>query len=519
MEESRSSSPHEFAGVAVCLILLLFIQCADARGMSLEDVALRARTLAAAEYRPPGKLPRAVREIGYDQHRGIRYRSERNLWSGTAAGFELAPLAPGNVYKRVVRLNEVIGTKIRHIQFDKDNFSFDDAQLEQHIPKDLGFAGFELLHDFGAALGWQKFFVFAGASYFRGFGAGGQFGLSVRGATVDTGLPSGEEFPEFVEFWLVRPPAGANSITLYALLDGPSLAGAYEFIIAPGAPTQVDVRALLYTRKHIAMLGIAALTSMYFYGENTPRPHGAWRPEVHDSDGLVIESFDGQRLWQPLRNPAHITLQSFPAANTRRFALLQRDTQFASYQDPGTNYHRRPSASVELLDGMSDGRIVLVQLPTANEYLDNIVAFWAPPTAVAARSQLDFRYRLYLGDPVGEPHSLAHVVDTFVGRDVIAANLGADKYRFIIDFSSPQLQSLAPQALRASIDSAVGTDVLEHQLERIAITGAWRLAILARAPADKSLALRAALHLDGKQVTETWHYELEPGNVLRRAAQ
>jgi glucans biosynthesis protein len=172
---------------------------------------------------------------------------------------------------------------------------------------------------------------------------------------------------------------------------------------------------------------------------------------------------------------------------------------------------------VELLDGMDYGRIVLVQLPTGNEFLDNIVAFWAPLDAVAAGSKLDFRYRLSLGEPVDNAGSLGRVVDTFVGRDVIAANLGADKYRFIIDFSNPQLQSLPAHALRATIDSAVGTEVLEHQLERIAITGAWRLAILARAPADKSVALRAALYLDGKQVTETWHYELEPGNALRNS--
>jgi len=512
-EESLTSSRCVGWGAAFFLIVL---QCANAHGFTFEDVALRAQALARAEYRAPIELPSVMRGIGYDQHRGIRYREERNLWREASSSFEVSPLLPGNVYERVVRLNEVSGSKVRRIPFRKDHFSFDDPQLAARIPNDLGFAGFELSYDFADAESWRKFFVFAGASYFRGVGTGGQFGLSIRGAAIDTGLASGEEFPAFVEFWLVRPAAQATSMTVYALLDSPSLAGAYEFVIAPGAPTQVDVHALLYTRKRIEMLGVAALTSMYFYGENTPRPYGAWRPEVHDSDGLASESDTGERMWQPLTNPAHITLQSFPASTLRKFGLLQRDRRFASYQDPGTNYQQRPSATVDLLDGFAAGRIVLVQLPTSNEFLDNIVAFWSPLDAVARATKLDFSYRLRLGDQTIEPAQLGHVLDTFVGRDIIAANVGADKYRFIVDFSGAQLDSLPqPASLTASIESAADTEVLEHQLERIAITGAWRLAILARAPADKPLSLRASLHLDGRPVTETWRYELEPNNVLR----
>ena len=129
-----------------------------------------------------------------------------------------------------------------------------------------------MLYAFDRNAGNAKFLVFAGASYFRAIGKGGQWGLSVRGAAIDTGLPSGEEFPDFIEFWLVRPRPRATRMTVYALLDSPRLTGAYEFVISPGSVTRLDVRAVLFTREPIEQLGIAALTSMYFYGENTPRP-------------------------------------------------------------------------------------------------------------------------------------------------------------------------------------------------------------------------------------------------------
>ena len=180
---------------------------------------------------------------------------------------------PGNVYSRMVAINEVTGSNVRRLAFRKDHFTFDEVELEQRIPNDLGYAGFELSYSLGQPNIDDKFLVFAGGSYFRGIGKGGQWGLSVRGAAMNTGLASGEEFPDFVEFWLVRPQPRARRMTVYALLNSPRLTGAYEFLISPGASTRLDIRTVLFTRDRIEQLGIAALTSLYFYGENTPRSH------------------------------------------------------------------------------------------------------------------------------------------------------------------------------------------------------------------------------------------------------
>ena len=200
-------------------------------------------------------------------------------------------------------INEVIGPDVRRLPFRKDHFTYDEVELKQRIPDDLGYAGFELSYSLGQPTIDDKFLVFAGGSYFRGIGKGGQWGLSVRGAAINTGLASGEEFPDFIEFWLVRPQPRASRMIVYALLNSPRLTGAYNLLISPGASTRLDVSAVLFTRDRIEQLGIAPLTSMYFYGENTPRPHDAWRPEVHDSDGLLVHDGAGDWIWQPLVEP------------------------------------------------------------------------------------------------------------------------------------------------------------------------------------------------------------------------
>jgi len=257
------------------------------------------------------------------------------------------------------------------------------------------------------------------------------------------------------------------------------------------------------------------LTTMYFYGENTPRPHEAWRPEVHDSDGLLVKDDAGAWIWQPLLNPSTITFHNFSAGS--EFGLLQRDTRFASYEDAETNYHRRPSAMVRLEQGFAPGRIMLVQLPTRNEFLDNVVAFWSPPGPVAGGTKLDLKYRLTFGGPTIAQTRLGRVVNTFVGRDVIDATSMAGQYRFIVDFTGAHLDQLNPDApIAAAISSHQGTRILEHQIERVVATGFWRLSILAQTDADKPLALRSSLNINGRQLTEVWSYELEANNALRR---
>jgi glucans biosynthesis protein len=493
--------------------LLALVAGSSALAFDLKDVVERAQELAARPHVPLAEVPRFIREIGYDQHRGMRYQPRHNLWRDGDSMFQVSPLMPGGVYKHAVHINEVVGSTVRRVPFRKHHFSFDEEELRSRIPDDLGYAGFELLYAFDRNTPSAKFLVFAGASYFRAIGKGGQWGLSVRGAAIDTGLPSGEEFPDFTEFWLVRPRPRATRMTVYALLDSPRLTGAYEFVISPGRVTRLDVRAVLFTRAPIEQLGIAALTSMYFYGENTSRPLNAWRPEVHDSDGLLVND-GGRWTWQPLVNPSRITIHDFPG---QAFGLMQRDTHFDSYQDAEANYHRRPSAFVELEQVFERGRILLVQLPSQNEFLDNIVAMWSPSGAIDGGARLDARYRLSFGAPVIAQTGVGQVVNTFVGRDIIDATSRAGQHRFVVDFNGLRLKKGQTAAsVTAEVSSRHGTEILEHQLKRVESTGMWRLSILARGQPGEPLDVRASLNIDGRRATETWSYQLDANDVLRR---
>ena len=145
-----------------------------------------------------------------------------------------------------------------------------------------------------------------------------------------------------------------------------------------GATLTMDVDAALYPRKSMERLGIAPLTSMYQYGENDKRADNDWRPEIHDSDGLSLWRGNGEWIWRPLLNPTALRFNAYVDENPKGFGLLQRDRDFDHYQDDGVFYDKRPSLWVEPKGDWGEGAVSLVQTPTVDETLDNIVAFWSP---------------------------------------------------------------------------------------------------------------------------------------------
>src|SRR6185312_14095878 len=196
------------------------------------------------------------------------------------------------------------------------------------------------------------------ASYFRTSGEDNQYGASARGIAINTAMPEPEEFPRFVEFWLEEPKVDAPSITIYALLDGPSISGAYRFEAVKGRGAIINISADLYARTDIDRVGIAPLTSMFWYGENDRRYASDWRPEIHDSDGLAMWTGAGEHIWRPLNDDEHPSTSSFADKSPQGFGLLQRDRNFDDYLD-GVHYERRPSLWVEPLGDWGEGAVTL----------------------------------------------------------------------------------------------------------------------------------------------------------------
>ncbi len=242
---------------------------------------------------------------------------------------------------------------------------------------------------------------------------------------------------------------------------------------------------------------------MYFFGENQPH-RTDFRPEVHDSDGLMIAMGEGEWIWRPLVNPKQTLATSFTMKQLRGFGLMQRDRRFASYEDPEASYELRPSAWVEPVGNWGPGRVELVQLSTPDETNDNIVAYWVPETAPAPGQPMDFSYRvLWQGEQMQRPPG-GWVVQTRAGRGF--AELAGDEQQFIVDFTGPTLSALPADApVKAVVSTPSNGEILESNAYRLEATGAWRMAVRVKQlnPAQPT-ELRGYLQRGEDVLTETW---------------
>ena len=502
--------------LGVMLLLAASVSHA-AQPFGLDDVVKMAQDLAAKPYKAPEPIPRFLREMNYQQFQGIRFDDSKSLWHAGGSMFQVMLMSPGLYFDHAVKINIIDSTGVHKLAYRKDMFTYSDADVEKLIPQDLGFAGFKLTFPFFDPKVQNQFLVFAGASYFRGVGKDNGWGISSRGIAVDTGLPSGEEFPSFNEFWLVHPAANSDQMVVYGLLDGPSVSGAYQFIIQPGEHTDVKVKCVLFPRKSIQLMGIAPLTSMFYYGENTSRPRGEWRTQVHDSDGLLIQNGDtGEWLWRPLINPNHLEMDYFSTVDVQGFGLLQRDTDYRDYDDLGARYDLRPSTWVTPDSKWGPGRIVLVQLPTREETNDNIVAFWSPQAPPTPEKPYEIGYTISFGNADMPPEKTGHVIHTFVGDgNIIGGGNKPGAYRVVVDFAGGELDKLSHRSVVDGVVTGLeGTDILEQYVEYNPVEHGWRLSLLAKPADGKSLALRAFLRQGDRTLTETWTYRLPADNDI-----
>jgi glucans biosynthesis protein len=475
----------------------------------------RARALANSAYQPPiSHLPVAVQVLDWDQYQTIRYRNEHALWAKDHRRFQVKFFHLGLYYTSPVRIYEVVDGQAQELAYDPIMFDYGKSGLQGSLlPQDLGFAGFRV--HFHTDLE-RDIAAFLGASYFRAVGGEMQYGLSARGLAIDSGMDRAEEFPIFTAFWLERPAPDTGTLTVYALLDAPSIAGAYRFDISPAATLVMDVDAALYPRKGIARLGVAPLTSMFQYGENDRRLGNDWRPEIHDSDGLAIWTGSGEWLWRPLVNPAHLRFNAYLDENPRGFGLLQRDRNFDHYQDDGAFYDRRPSLWVEPKASWGKGSMQLVEIPTVDETFDNIVAFWNPADTPQPGQELLFSYRLHWGAQMPVSLPLAQVVATRTGLGgIVGQKRTYFSWRFVVDFAGSNLAMLGKDVKPEPVITTSRGQIEITSVRPLEAVRGYRVMFDLK-PTDDSLApvnLRLYLHVNGQPLTETWLYQWTPGGL------
>jgi glucans biosynthesis protein len=505
----RSGRLAENARTLALLGAALFASNVHAFGF--DDVARKAEKLAAASYKAPDKpLPKALKDLGYDQYRDIRYRTAKDLWANAGLSFEIAFFHVGYHFDQPVAIHEVDASGIHDFRYDPGLFDFGSTKIDPAALRDGGFAGFRVHYPLNTAGYKDEVVVFLGASFFRALGKGQVYGASARGLAIDTAVATGEEFPRFTEFWFARPAARERQLTFYALLDSPRASGAYQFVLRPGAATEIDVRARLYLRASVTKLGLAPLTSMFYYGENTPPPADDFRPEVHDSDGLSIHASNDEWIFRPLLDPKRLSVSSFQLTDPVGFGLTQRDRSFDHYEDLEAHYEKRPTVWIEPAQRWGAGRVELVLLPSPNEWNDNVVAYWVPAVLPASKQPLDFGYRMYWQKDVETRSPLSWVAQSRRGVGPGKADDGA--IGFAVDFVGPALTKV-PAETRVDAVVAPGDNakVLEQRVERNDVTSGYRVVLrLHRIDAAKPLDLRMYLRTGDRVLSETWSYLLPP---------
>jgi periplasmic glucans biosynthesis protein len=471
-----------------------------------------AQQRAAHDYRPMSQaLPASLANLSYDQYRDIRFRPASALWHGQAM-FEVQFFHRGAQARQRVNIFEVSHAGVTAVPYDPRFFTFGRMAKVPKAPANLGYAGFRVHYPLQTPAYKDELVVFLGASYFRLLGRNQHYGASARGLAVDTAEPSGEEFPAFTDFWLVHPQQEDRTLIIYALLDSKSVAGAYQFEIRPGAVTQIEVHAEVYLRHSVAKLGIAPLTSMYFYGEEGRR-FDDYRPEVHDSDGLMAQTGHGQWLWRPLGNPRELRVNRFMDENPRGFGLIQRERDFIRYQDVEAQYETRPSYWEQPLGNWGKGGVELVEIPSDEETHDNIVAYWLPGQLPAVGKPLSFAYLLsaFAQSPQWPPG--ARAVATRSSSPSMGDNrghFGPGARRMLIDFAGGDLEGLeASQPLKAQV-TADGAQVDALTVQRVPQTGVWRVTFVVTPKQKKPIDLHCYLQLYGEVLTETWANQWTP---------
>jgi glucans biosynthesis protein len=353
----------------------------------------------------------------YDQYRDIRFNTDRSIWKGEDHGFSFDLFHSGFLFTRPVDIFIVDDGQQAKLNYDPDLFIFGPKVKAPDGKTDLHYAGFRVRYPINNPDVNDEFLVFQGASYFRAVGKGLLYGLSARGLAIDTGQPSGEEFPFFRSFWMRKPEAQTGIIVIEALLDSPSITGAYRFSVKPGEDTEMDVELTLFPRRDVQHAGIAPLTSMFLF-DAMGRPVEDYRNAVHDSDGLMMQTGRGEWLWRPLANPKTLQVSAFQDKSPRGFGLMQRARRYEDFLDLESHYERRPSLWVEPIGDWGAGFVELFEIPTLLETNDNIVAFWRPDQPLMQGASYNYVYRLHWCESWPKEHPAEVGLVTFSGSGV-----------------------------------------------------------------------------------------------------
>ncbi|WP_317986179.1 glucan biosynthesis protein G [Celerinatantimonas diazotrophica] len=522
---SQEFSLKRASGWTMLVLLAGFTQHSFAFGLS--NVTAKAQKLAAEPYHPPqNNLSPTFKKLQFADYQQIKFKTSHELWKAANLPFKLAFYHQGMQFDSPVNIYQIDQQNVTQIPYRADDFTFGSVNHNAKAVKNLGFAGFKVLYHLNPNHQWDdEIASFLGASYFRVIGPNQTYGLSARGLAINTGLAQPEEFPRFKSYWIEKPKAGDDHLTLYALLNSKSATGAYQFKIYPNyqhkGDARVYVKSRIILRRQVKRLGIAPLTSMFLYGPNQPWHTQNFRPQLHDSDGLAIHTGKGEWIWRPLENPLndpqHVSYSSFALDHPKGFGLLQRGRDFNTYEDLKDRYDRRPSGWIVPDNDWGKGHVTLIEISSPNETNDNIVAFWEPEKMPKPGQLLKYDYHIDFSTHENRLRSqkLGYVQNTMRTPGNIYQNNLIRKpdgtLAFLVDFAGGDLAKLAANhtALKSQISVSNNAELISHHLQYNPVSKGQRLDLRIKVKdPSKPVEMRAVLTKNGQPVTETWSYLL-----------
>ena len=477
------------------------------KSFGYEDVVRQARSLGERPFdAQSATIPAELSKLTYDSYREIRFRRDKAIWQEGGSDFRLLPFHLGFLHDKPVQLHVIRYGAAMPIPFTTSLYEYGKVPVPKQISPSLGFAGFAVTTNLNDPKVQDEVISFLGASYFRLIGRGQRYGLSARSLALDVGGEQTEEFPFMRALWVEEPSRDSTELVIYALLDSPSVAGAYRYVVTPGKETHIEVTATIIPRKSIARLGIAPLTSMFQAGEGDLAQRTDFRPEIHDSDGLMMQTGSGEWIWRPIKNPKALRVSSFGDKTPRGFGLMQRDREFGHYQDLEAPYHARPGYWVEPQGDWCEGRVELIEIPTDNEAFDNIVACWTPQVPLTVGAPAEFRYRISALSTTGHLHGYAQTQHSFSGSDIEDGHAdGFGKKRFIVDFGGGDLAYYLSDPARVEIAASTTAGTITATiLAANPDAKGFRAIIDASLPDGQTAELRLFLKARGRTLSETW---------------
>lgn len=494
------------------------IRLGSAQKFSHDALIQEAQQLAAKPYAPPVAPPHELLDkIDYEAHGKIKFSTEAAVFGEGPGKYPVTFFSMGRYFQTPVHMFVIDQGSARELVYDPSYFDMPSDSPARKLSTGSGFAGFRIQESRtgGQKLDWKKndWVAFLGASYFRAIGELYQYGLSARGVAVNVTAPGRqEEFPSFTRFYFETPSGGDDAMIVYALLDGPSISGAFRFHMSRGKSVNMEVDAALFLRKDIEQLGLAPMTSMYWFSETIKETATDWRPEVHDSDGLALWNGKGEHIWRPLNNPKKVMTSTFMDENPHGFGLLQRDRNFDHYLD-GVMYEKRPSLWVEPLEGWGSGAVQLIELPANDEIQDNIVAMWVPRDPARAGANYRLRYKLHWAADEPYPTPLARCVATRIGR---GGQPGQPRppgvHKFMVEFLGGPLDKLPfgtkPEPVLTTSRGEFSYIFTEAVPD--GVSGHWRAQFDLKVDGTEPVELRLYLKSAGKTLSETWLYQYHP---------